>query len=104
VLQFWDTRSANPMMTMQLPERVYCADVVSLVMLILSRLSVVVHFLHCCFILANISKFACRVFLLLASFSRVTEGLAGFLIREPLKIFGNCFYSLGDLPVVESKH
>lgn len=27
-LKFWDTRTANPMMTMQLPERVYCADVV----------------------------------------------------------------------------
>lgn len=28
ILQFWDTRTPNPMMTMQLPERVYCADVV----------------------------------------------------------------------------
>jgi len=28
VLQFWDTRSASPILTMQLPERVYCADVV----------------------------------------------------------------------------
>ena len=28
-LQFWDTRSPNPMMTIQLPERCYCADVVS---------------------------------------------------------------------------
>lgn len=27
-LRFWDTRQPNPMMTMQLPERVYCADVV----------------------------------------------------------------------------
>ena len=27
-LQFWDTRTPNPMLTMQLPERVYCADVV----------------------------------------------------------------------------
>lgn len=26
-LKFWDTRQPNPMMTMQLPERVYCADV-----------------------------------------------------------------------------
>ncbi|OXB59317.1 hypothetical protein ASZ78_011850, partial [Callipepla squamata] len=28
--QFWDTRSPTPMMTLQLPERCYCADVVSL--------------------------------------------------------------------------
>lgn len=27
-LQFWDTRSSNPMMVLQLPERCYCADVV----------------------------------------------------------------------------
>lgn len=27
-LKFWDTRAAAPIMTMQLPERVYCADVV----------------------------------------------------------------------------
>uniref|UniRef100_H3BE64 Rae1 protein homolog n=1 Tax=Latimeria chalumnae TaxID=7897 RepID=H3BE64_LATCH len=27
-LKFWDTRSATPMMTLQLPERCYCADVV----------------------------------------------------------------------------
>lgn len=27
--QFWDTRSPTPMMTLQLPERCYCADVVS---------------------------------------------------------------------------
>ena len=27
MFQFWDTRSPNPMMTMQLPERAYCADV-----------------------------------------------------------------------------
>ncbi|XP_018027919.1 protein Rae1-like [Hyalella azteca] len=26
-LKFWDTRSPNPIMSMQLPERVYCADV-----------------------------------------------------------------------------
>ncbi|XP_065332482.1 protein Rae1 [Cloeon dipterum] len=26
-LKFWDTRSQNPMMTIQLPERCYCADV-----------------------------------------------------------------------------
>ena len=29
-LQFWDTRTPNPMMTIQLPERCYCADVVSI--------------------------------------------------------------------------
>lgn len=29
LLQFWDTRSPNPMMTLQMPERCYCADVVS---------------------------------------------------------------------------
>ena len=28
VFQFWDTRSSNPMMVLQLPERCYCADVV----------------------------------------------------------------------------
>lgn len=28
--QFWDTRSPNPMLTIQLPERCYCADVVSI--------------------------------------------------------------------------
>uniref|UniRef100_A0A8C5QRU9 Rae1 protein homolog n=1 Tax=Leptobrachium leishanense TaxID=445787 RepID=A0A8C5QRU9_9ANUR len=28
VAQFWDTRSPNPLMTLQLPERCYCADVV----------------------------------------------------------------------------
>lgn len=28
-LQFWDTRTPSPMATIQLPERVYCADVVS---------------------------------------------------------------------------
>ena len=27
-LKFWDTRSPNPMLALQLPERVYCADVV----------------------------------------------------------------------------
>lgn len=27
--QFWDTRSPNPMLTINLPERAYCADVVS---------------------------------------------------------------------------
>ena len=27
-LKFWDTRSPNPMLVLQLPERVYCADVV----------------------------------------------------------------------------
>ena len=27
--QFWDTRSPNPMMSLQMPERCYCADVVS---------------------------------------------------------------------------
>jgi len=27
-LKFWDTRTPNPMMTMTMPERVYCADVV----------------------------------------------------------------------------
>lgn len=27
-LQFWDTRSPNPMMSLQMPERCYCADVV----------------------------------------------------------------------------
>ena len=27
-LKFWDTRSPNPIMNVQLPERVYCADVV----------------------------------------------------------------------------
>ncbi|ELW71194.1 mRNA export factor [Tupaia chinensis] len=26
--QFWDTRSSNPMMVLQLPERCYCADVI----------------------------------------------------------------------------
>lgn len=26
--QFWDTRTPNPMMTINLPERAYCADVV----------------------------------------------------------------------------
>lgn len=26
--QFWDTRSPNPMMSLQMPERCYCADVV----------------------------------------------------------------------------
>lgn len=29
VPQFWDTRSSNPMMVLQLPERCYCADMVS---------------------------------------------------------------------------
>lgn len=28
-LKFWDTRSATPMLTLNLPERCYCADVVS---------------------------------------------------------------------------
>ena len=28
-LKFWDTRTPTPMMTIQLPERCYCADVVS---------------------------------------------------------------------------
>ena len=27
-LKFWDTRSPNPMLVLQIPERVYCADVV----------------------------------------------------------------------------
>ncbi|KAG8513359.1 mRNA export factor, partial [Galemys pyrenaicus] len=27
-LKFWDTRSSNPMMVLQLPERCYCADVI----------------------------------------------------------------------------
>lgn len=27
-VKFWDTRSPNPMMVLQIPERVYCADVV----------------------------------------------------------------------------
>ena len=27
-LKFWDTRQSNPMLTLQLPERCYCADVV----------------------------------------------------------------------------
>ena len=29
--QFWDTRSSNPILTVTLPERCYCADVVSVV-------------------------------------------------------------------------
>ncbi|KAM7125175.1 mRNA export factor RAE1 isoform 4-T4 [Molossus nigricans] len=28
VAQFWDTRSSNPMMVLQLPERCYCADMI----------------------------------------------------------------------------
>ena len=27
-VKFWDTRQSNPMMVLQIPERVYCADVV----------------------------------------------------------------------------
>ena len=27
--QFWDIRQPNPVMTLDLPERLYCADVVS---------------------------------------------------------------------------
>lgn len=27
IIQFWDTRSAQPIMTINLPERCYCADV-----------------------------------------------------------------------------
>jgi mRNA export factor len=26
-VQFWDTRSPNPMLSIELPERAYCADV-----------------------------------------------------------------------------
>lgn len=28
--QFWDTRTPNPMLTLNLPERCYCADVVNI--------------------------------------------------------------------------
>jgi len=32
--QFWDTRQSQPIMSIQLPERAYCADVVSILFFI----------------------------------------------------------------------
>lgn len=40
-LKFWDTRTPNPMLTIQLPERCYCADVVCILDYCLLCLNVV---------------------------------------------------------------
>lgn len=42
-LKFWDTRSPTPMLTINLPERCYCADVVSVFYLPTSMLVELFH-------------------------------------------------------------